>query len=131
MCGCVLQGVLYITSVSHSPWSGFSYSVTAVDKIDSLDLLMGQPQTSGHPLLALLSTFLSPFWMTGWSDDWMTGHVTLFLGIQFDALSIRMLTDIYMSSYMIQCSHSHFFISALAFSLTLGAKLCCILDLSM
>ena len=32
---------------------------------------------------------------------------------------------------MIQCSYSHFFISALALSPLLGAKLCCILVLSM
>ena len=69
--------------------------------------------------------------MTRQSDDWMTGHVTSFFGIQFDAPSVGMLTDGYMSSYMIQCSYSHFFISALALSPTLGAKLCHILDLSM
>ena len=92
---------------------------------------MGQPLTSGHPLLALLLVFLSPFQMTRWSDNWMTGHVTSFFSIQFDALSIGMLTDIYMSSYMIQCSYSHFFISALASSPSLGTKLCHILHLSM
>ena len=36
-----------------------------------------------------------------------------------------------MSSYMIQCSYSHFIISVLALSPTLGAKLCHILALSM
>ena len=36
-----------------------------------------------------------------------------------------------MSSYMIQCLYSHFFIYALALSPTLDAKLCCILALSM
>ena len=92
---------------------------------------MGQPQTSECVLLALLLEFLSPFQMTGWSDDWTTGHVTSFFGIQFDAPSIGMLTDVYMSTYVIQCSYSHFFISALASSPTLGAKLCYILDLSM
>ena len=71
------------------------------------------------------------FWMTGWSDDWMTGHVPLFFSIQFDAPSVGMLTDAYVSLYMIKCSYSHFFISALASSPLLGAKLCCILDLSM
>ena len=33
------------------------------------------------------------------------------------------------SSYMIQCSYSHFFISALALSPLLGAKLCWVLAL--
>ena len=116
------MGCPYITSVSHSPWSGFSSSVMAVDSIDSLDILMGLPQTSGHLLLALLLAFLSPFWMTRWLDRWMTGHLTFFFGIQFDTPSIGMLTDVYMSSYMIQCSYSHFFISALALSPSLGAK---------
>ena len=76
------MGCPYITSVSHSPWSGFSSSVMVVDSSNSLDILMGQPQTSGHLLLALLLAFLSPFQTTGWSDDWKTGHVTLFFGIQ-------------------------------------------------
>ena len=110
-------GFPYITSVSHSPWSGFSSSVMAVYSIDILYIFMGWPLTSGHLLLALLLAFLSPFWMTRWSDDWMTGHVTSFFGIQFDAQSIGMLTDVYMSSYMIQCSYSHFFISAFSLSL--------------
>ena len=78
-----------------------------------------------------LSAFLSPFQTTGWSDDQMTGHMTLFFGIQFDAPSIGILTDVYVSSYIIQCSYSHFFISALALSPLFGAKLCHILDLSM
>ena len=60
------------------------------------------------------------FQTTGWSDNWMTGHVTLFFSIQFDPSSIEMLTDVYVSLYMIQCSYSHFFISALALSPTLG-----------
>ena len=85
----------------------------AVDSIDSLDILMGQPQT------------------TEWSDNWMTGHVALIFGIQFDAPSIGMLIYVYISSYMTQCSYSHSFISSLALSPRLGAKLCCILDLSM
>ena len=69
--------------------------------------------------------------MTRWLDDWMTGHVTSFFGIQFDAPSIGMLKDVYVSSYMIMCSYSHFFISALALSPTLGANLCHILGCSM
>ena len=125
------MGCPYITSVSHSPWSGFSSFITALDSLDRLDILVGQPQTSGHPLSVSLSAFLSPFWMTRWLDLWTTGHMTLFFSIQFDAPSIGMLTDVYVSSYMIQCSYSHFFISALASSPTLGAKLCHILDLSM
>ena len=61
----------------------------------------------------------------------MTGHMTLFFGTQFNAPSIGMLIDAYMFSYMIQCSYSHFSISALALSPTLGAKLCHILGLAM
>ena len=54
--------------------------------------------------------------MTGWSDDQTTGHMTSFLSTQLNAPSIGMLIDTYMSSYMIQCSCSHFFISTLALS---------------
>ena len=92
---------------------------------------MGQLWTSGCPLLVSVSAFLSPFQMTRQSDDWMTGHMTLFFSIQFDAPSRGMSTGAYMSLYMIQCSYSHFFISALASSPSLDVKLCCILDLSM
>ena len=53
----------------------------------------------------------------------MIGHMASFLSTQFDASSIGMLIYAYMSSYMMQCSYSHFFIS-LASSPTLGAKLC-------
>ena len=60
----------------------------------------------------------------------MTGHMTSFFSIQFNAPSIGMLIDTYMSLYMIQCSYSHFFIPAVALSPLLGAKLCHILDLS-
>ena len=69
--------------------------------------------------------------MTRQLDNWITGHMTSFFGIQFDAPSIGMLIDAYMSSsYMIQCSYNHFSISALASSPTLGTKLCCILGLT-
>ena len=62
--------------------------------------------------------------------DWMTGHMTSFFSTQFNASSIEMFTEAYMSSsYMIQCSYSHFSISALASSPTLGTKLCHILVL--
>ena len=61
----------------------------------------------------------------------MTGLVTLFFGIQFDAPSTGMLTDVYMSSYIIQCSYSHFFIFALVLSPLFSANLCHILDLFM
>ena len=74
--------------------------------------------------------FLSPFWMTRWLGHWTTGHMILFFSIQFDAPSMGKLMDIYVSSYMIQCSYSHFFISTLASRPLLGAKLCHILDLS-
>ena len=82
----------------------------------------------GHPLVVSFSAFLSPFWMTRQSDDQMTGHMTLFFSTQFQCSINR---DAYMSLYMIQCSYSHFFISALALSPSLGAKLCCILALSL
>ena len=110
------MGCPYITSVSHSPWSGFSSSITAVNSLDRLDILMGKLWTLGCPLLVSLSAFLSPFWTTRWSDDWMTGHVTLLFSIQLNAPSIGMHTGASMSLYMIQYSYSHFFISALALS---------------
>ena len=69
--------------------------------------------------------------MTGQSDNWTTGHVTLFFSTQFDAPSIGMLIDVYMSSYMIQCSYRYFSMPASAWSPLLGAKLCCILGLAM
>ena len=48
----------------------------------------GMTADTRHLLLALLLAFLSPFWMTGQSDDWTTGHVTLFFSIQFNAPSV-------------------------------------------
>ena len=55
----------------------------------------------------------------------MTGHITSFLSKQHAALSIGMLIDFsYRSQLLVQFI---FFISALALSPTLGAKLCCIL----
>ena len=70
---------------------------TAGNGLDRLDIPMGQLWTSGHPLLVSFSAFLSPFHMTGWLDDWTTGHVTTFFSIQFDAPSIGMYTGAYMS----------------------------------
>ena len=111
-----------------------SSSVVAVVSMDSLDTLTGQPQTSGRPLLTSLSAFLSPFlenWMVGQLDDC---HVTLFFSIQFAIqCSINRVPyrHLYIFIYKIHCSDSHFFISALASSPTLGAKLCHILDLYM
>ena len=67
--------------------------------------------------------------MTGQLDDWMTGHVTLFFGIHF-VIQGSINWDAYRCLY-IQCSDSHFFISALALSPSLGANLCHILDLYM
>ena len=92
--------------------------------MDSSDTLIGQPRTAGHPLLTSVSAFQSPFQMTG--------HMTLFFGIQF-AIQCSINRDAYKYGfrYMIQCSNSHFFISALAFSSLLGANLCHILDLHM
>ena len=65
--------------------------------------------------------------MTDQSDDWTTGHVTLFLGIQFVIRgSINRDANIY-----IQCPDSHFFISALTLSPLLSANLCQILYLDV
>ena len=120
------MGCPYITSVSHSPWSGFSPSLTAVNSLERLDAIIAD---LGHPLLISFSVFLSLFLMTGWSNNQMTSHMTSFFSTQFDAPSIGMLIDAYMSSYMIQCLYSHS-PSALASSPTLGDKLCHILGLS-
>ena len=107
-------------------------SVVAVFSMASSDTLIRQPQTAGHPLLTSLYAFQSPFWMTGQLDDWRTDHVTLFFGIQF-AIQCSVNRDAYRDGfrYMIQCSNSHFFISALTLSPLLGANLCHILDLHM
>ena len=100
-----------------------SSSVVAVVSLDSLDTLIGRPWTAGHhPLLTSLSAFLSSFQMTRQLDDWMTSHVTLFFGIQF-VIRCSINRDTYRHLY-IQCSDSHFFISALALSPLLGANLC-------
>ena len=54
---------------------------------------------------------------------WMTGHVTLFFDTQL-AIRCSINRDAYRFGfrYMIQYSNSHFFISALALSPTLGTK---------
>ena len=67
--------------------------------------------------------------MTGQLDDWMTGHVTLFFSIQF-VIQCSVNRDAYRHLY-IQCSNSHFLISALASSPLLGANLCHIVYLYM
>ena len=67
--------------------------------------------------------------MTRWLDDWMTGHVTSFFGIQF-LIQCSINRDAYRHLY-IQCSDSHFFISTVALSPTFGANLCHILHLYM
>ena len=61
--------------------------------------------------------------MTRWLDDWMTGHVTSFFGIQ-SAIQGSINRDAYRYGfrYMIPCSVSHFSISALALSPLFGAK---------
>ena len=54
----------------------------------------------------------------------MTGHMTLFFSKQLNAPSIGMLVDL--SNMYQMLVQFIFFISALALSPTLGAKLCCI-----
>ena len=100
-----------------------SSSIVAIISMDSMDTLIGQPWTAGHPLLTSLSAILSPFWMTRQSDDWTAGHVTSFFGIQ-SAIQGSINRDAYRYGfrYMIQYSVSHFSVSALASSPTLGAK---------
>ena len=103
-------------------WDVFTLQLHPIH-MDSVDTLIGQPQTAGHLLLTLLSAILSPFWTTGQLDNWMTSHMTSFFGIQ-SAVQGSVNRDAYRYGfrYMIQCSISHFSISALASSTTLGAK---------
>ena len=90
MCGQYL-GCPYITSVSYSPWSGFSSLITVGNSWERSDTIIEQLQALRCPLLVLLSAFLLPFQTSQWSDNQMTGDVTFFFSTQFDAPSIWML----------------------------------------
>ena len=97
-----------------------SSSIVAIISRDSVDTLIEQPWTAGHLLLTTVSAILSPFQMTRWSDNC---HVTSFFSIQSTIQgSVNRDAYRYGFRYMIQCSVSHFSISALASRPTFGTK---------